>query len=61
MKFGKNWIDDDSISEEEIMAYVETLEPVKVLNYFEKLELDMAQANLAKAELEEQIKSKKTR
>ena len=42
------------------MEYVKTLEPAEVLNYFEKLELDLAQAHLDKAALEEQINSKKT-
>lgn len=59
MKFGKNWIDDESITDEEVDAYLQTLEPVEVLNIFQKLELDIENAKAAKIALEEEIKARK--
>jgi hypothetical protein len=59
MKFGKNWVDDESITDEEKLAYFETLEPAVVLNVFQKIELDMKNAEDAKIALEKEINSRK--
>lgn len=59
MKFGKDWVDDESISDEDKLAYFETLEPVEVLNIFQKIELDMKNAEEAKLALEKEINSRK--
>ena len=59
MKFGKDWVDDESISDEEKIAYFESLEPIEVLNIFQKLELDLNNAEAAKSELEKEINAKK--
>ena len=59
MKFGKDWVDDESISDEEKLAYFESLEPVEVLNIFQKLELDLKNAEAARIELEKEINARK--
>lgn len=59
MKFGENWVDDESISDEEKLAYFDTLEPATVLNIFQKIELDMKNAQEAKIALENEINSEK--
>ncbi len=59
MKFGKDWVDDESISDEEKIAYFESLEPIEVLNIFQKLELDLKNAEAAKSELEKEINARK--
>lgn len=60
MKFGKNWVDDESITEEEVMEYVSKLEPAEVMNFYEKLEYDKAQADIANAELIAKINANKS-
>ena len=60
MKFGKNWVDDESITEGEVMEYVSKLEPAEVMNFYEKLEYDKAQADIANAELIAKINANKS-
>ena len=60
MKFKRNWLEDESISDEEKLAYFDSLDDANVMNIFEKIEADR-QAALAKAaELEKKINERKT-
>lgn len=59
MKFKRNWLEDESISDEEKLAYFDSLDDANVMNIFEKIEADR-QAALAKAaELEKKINERK--
>lgn len=57
MKLSRNWIDDDSVSTEDILAYVETLDEVHVMNIFEKLESDKQSAEAERDRLLDELKN----
>ena len=59
MKFKRNWLEDESISDDEKLAYFESLDDANVLNIFEKIEADRQDALAKAAELEKKINERK--
>ena len=55
MKSNRNWLEDENISDEEKLAYFESLEDANVMNIFEKIESDRQDAIAKAAELEQKI------
>lgn len=55
MKSNRNWLEDENISDEEKLAYFESLEDANVMNIFEKIESDRQDAIAKAAELERKI------
>ena len=59
MKFKRNWLEDESISDDEKLAYFESLDDANVMNIFEKIEADRQDALAKAAELEKKINERK--